>query len=84
MKTAAQIQAEILEKATEDTEFRSRLIADPNKLLKEEMGITIPEGVTVCVHEEDSATAHLVLPRNNRLTEAEMASVSGGIAMIVW
>ena len=29
MKTGAQIQAEILEKAAEDTEFRSRLVADP-------------------------------------------------------
>ena len=42
------------------------------------MGVTIPEGMTVRVHEEDSATAHLVLPRSKRLTEAEMASVSGG------
>ena len=78
MKTGAQIQAELLEKAAADTEFRSRLLADPNKLLKEELGVTVPEGVTVRVHEEDSATAHLVLPRSDRLTEAELASVSGG------
>ena len=78
MKTAAQIQAELLEKAAEDTEFRSRLLTDPNTLLKEELGVTVPEGMTVCVHEEDSTTAHLVLPRSNRLTEAELASVSGG------
>ena len=78
MKTAAQMQAELLEKAAEDTEFRSRLLTDPNTLLKEEMGVTVPEGMTVRVHEEDSATAHLVLPRSNRLTEAELASVSGG------
>ena len=83
MRTAAQIQAEILEKASEDTEFRSRLVADPNKLLQEEMGIAVPEGVTVCVHEEDSSTAHLVLPRSGRLSEAEMASASGGM-IVVW
>lgn len=78
MKTAAQMQTEILNKAADDTEFRARLLGDPNRVLEEELGVTIPEGLTVHVHEEDSATAHLVLPRSNRLTEAEMASVSGG------
>lgn len=78
MKTAAQMQAEILDKAAEDAEFRARLLDDPNEVIKEELGVTIPEGVTVHVHEEDGATAHLVLPRSARLTEAEMASVSGG------
>ena len=78
MKTATQIQTDILNKADEDSEFRARLLDDPNNVLKDELGVTVPEGVTVHVHEENSATAHLVLPRSNRLTEAELASVSGG------
>ena len=30
------------------------------------------------VHEETGTTSHLVLPRSDRLTDAELASVSGG------
>ncbi len=78
MKTAEQMQAELLAKAAEDVEFRARLLDDPHNVLKEELGVTIPEGLTVHVHEEDSTAAHLVLPRSNRLTDAEMARVSGG------
>ncbi|MDD9984596.1 MAG: NHLP leader peptide family RiPP precursor [Gammaproteobacteria bacterium] len=78
MKTATQMQTEILAKAAEDMEFRARLLDDPNNVLEEELGVTIPEGLTVHVHEEGSTAAHLVLPRSDRLTEAEMASVSGG------
>ena len=84
MKTIAKMQAELLDKASGDTELRERLLDDPNHVLKEELGVTIPEGVTVHVHEEDSKTAHLVLPRSNRLTDAEMASVSGGGIGVDW
>ena len=84
MKTAAQMQTELLEKVGMDAELRARLLDNPNQTLSEELGVTVPEGVTVHVHEEDSATVHLVLPRSNRLTEAEMASVSGGSSMLFW
>lgn len=78
MRTAAQMQADLLAKAAEDMEFRARLLDDPHNVLKEELGVTVPEGLTVHVHEEDSTAAHLVLPRSSRLTDAEMAAVSGG------
>ena len=84
MKTATQMQTDILNKAAEDSEFRARLLDDPNNVLKDELGVTVPEGLTIHVHEEDNATAHLVLPRSNRLTQSEMASVSGGLSIVVW
>ena len=84
MKTTAQLQAELHDRAAEDAGFRARLLDDPGSVLREELGVTIPDGVTVHVHEEDGANAHMVLPRSARLSEAEMASVSGGTSMLFW
>ncbi len=82
MKTYKQMRAEIIEKATTDMEFRSRLLDDPASALEGELGIPVPDGLNIRVHEEDSSTAHVVLPRSNRLTDSEAASVSGGV--FVW
>ncbi|MCY4541602.1 MAG: NHLP leader peptide family RiPP precursor [Rhodobacteraceae bacterium] len=79
MKTSKQMMAEIIEKATTDMEFRSRLLDDPANALEGEMGVTVPKGLNIRVHEEDSNTAHVVLPRKSQLSESEAASVSGGL-----
>ncbi|MCY4542344.1 MAG: NHLP leader peptide family RiPP precursor [Rhodobacteraceae bacterium] len=82
MKTSKQMRAELLKRAAMDMEFRSRLLDDPRRTLESEMGVTVPEGLDVRVHEEDSETAHLVLPRSSRLSDSEAASVSGGVYRI--
>ena len=78
MTTATEMKDRILSKADEDGDFRARLIADPRAAISSEIGATIPDGFDVAVHEDSATTSHLVLPPSPKLTEAELAQVSGG------
>ena len=72
MATATEMRDRILSRADEDSEFRARLIADPKAAVASEVGISMPEGFDVVVHEDSATTAHLVLPPSPKLTEAEL------------
>ena len=76
--TASEIRDQLIAQAEDDDDFRARLLEDPKAILKEEYGIAIPESLNLYVHEDDTTSAHLVLPRSKRLTENELAAVSGG------
>lgn len=76
--TRSEVEAAILAKAADDDGFRTRLLADPASTLKNELGLSIPEGYEVEVHEETGTTAHMVLPQSSRLSEAELTGVAGG------
>ena len=78
MTTATEMKNAILSRAAEDGEFRARLIADPKAAISAEVGMAIPEGFAVVVHEDSATTAHLVLPPSPQLTEAELEAVAGG------
>ena len=84
MTTATELKTQILTKAAEDGDFRTRLIADPRAAISAETGVTIPEGFNVAVHEDSATTAHLVLPPSPALTEAELAVVAGGHHTGLW
>ena len=84
MTTATDLRAQVLTRAAEDGEFRASLIADPKAAIASAVGTTIPDGFDVVVHEDSATTAHLVLPPSPRLTDDELKSASGGIAMFVW
>ena len=84
MTTATDLRDRILSKAEEDSEFRAHLIADPKAAISAEVGASIPEGFNVVVHEDSATTAHLVLPPSPKLSEAELETATGGIAMIIW
>ena len=75
--TTTELRDQLFAKAAESEEFRSRLIADPREVLSDDYGIVLPENLKLHVHEEDATTAHLVLPRSKKLTEAELESASG-------
>ncbi len=77
MTTAAELKKQILGKASEDGEFRTRLIADPKGAIASEIGAALPDGFEVVVHEEGATTAHLVLPPSPELTDAELEMVAG-------
>ena len=77
MMTATELKTQILTKAAEDDDFRTRLLTDPKAAISAETGVTIPQGATV-VHEDSTTTAHLVLPPSPALTEAELEKVAGG------
>ena len=78
MTTATELRDRILDRAAEDEEFRANLIADPRAAVLAELGTTLPDGFDVVVHEDSATTAHLVLPRSEALTEAELAHAVGG------
>ena len=76
--TMSEMKAHIMTRATEDGEFRAKLLADPKPVISAELGVTIPEGFTIQVHENSAATAHMVLPMSEQLTEEDLAQVAGG------
>ena len=79
MNTPSEIRARLMDKAVEDADFRTRLLGDPKAAIGQELGVTIPESMSIEVHEESDTTAHLVLPPNSRLSESDLREVAGGI-----
>ncbi len=77
MTTATELKDQILSKAAEDGDFRSRLISDPKAAISAQTGTTIPEGFNIVVHEDNATTAHLVLSPSAELTDVELKTVSG-------
>ena len=75
--TASELRDRLIAQAGEDDEFRARLLADPKATLREDYGLDLPESLNLHVHEDDLTTAHLVLPRSKKLTEAELQAASG-------
>ncbi len=52
----------LLAQAMKDEAWRQQLLSDPKPLLERELGMQIPPGVSIQVHEDTSTTMHLVLP----------------------
>lgn len=66
-------------KSLTDSDFRRRLIDDPAATLRDELGVALPDGFTLHVHEDDGvSSAHIVLPPPTELTEGELERVAGG------
>ena len=77
--TMSEMKAHIMKRATEDGEFRAKLLADPKPVISAELGVPIPERFTIHVHEDDGTSAHLVLPLSDHLTDEELAEIAGGV-----
>ena len=78
MQSARDMRMKVVGKAIEDADFRARLMSDPKGVIGAELGVTIPDTMTIEVHEEAPETAHLVLPPESRLSEADMRTAGGG------
>ena len=78
METPKEMRMKIVGRATEDADFRARLLSDPKGAIGQELGVTIPESLSIGVHEESGTTAHLVLPPDSRLSESDLQAVAGG------
>ena len=77
-RTMTELRTHLVEKAATDEAFRARLLADPHAAIQEELGLTVPPGFTIEVHEDVEDTSHLVLPPVARLAEAELEQAAGG------
>ena len=78
MDTRESLLDKLVEKVEEDSDFHGRLLANPRSALKEDFGIEVPEDVNVVVHQDDSRTAHIVLPDSTELTDAQLQQAAGG------
>ena len=79
METANEMRARVVEKAVADDGFRAQLKADPKAALRDALGVNIPDGIRVEVHEERADVAHLVLPPGSGLSEGELEQARGGV-----
>ena len=78
MTSGAEIREHILGRATDDAEFRTRLVADPKTVLNEEFGVSLPDSFNISVHEDNSTHVHLVLPPTGALDPAALEEVRAG------
>ncbi len=78
-RSMTELREHLIEKAANDEAFRARLLADPNAAIEEELGLTVPAGLTIKIHEDLADTSHLVLPPVARLAEADMKRAAGGV-----
>lgn len=72
--------ASVVRRATEDPDFRERLLTNPTATLSELLGDAIPDDVEVVVVENTSTRIHILLPDENLAGGEEdvMARVSAG------
>ena len=77
MLVESEIRAHVAMKATDDSEFRAQLIADPKGTVEQECGITFPDSYTFHVFEETATDTYMVLPLS-QLSKQELEGVSGG------
>ena len=52
----------IVRRAIEDAAFRRSLLASPRKAIEAALGLPVPKGVKVRIHEDTPDKVHLVLP----------------------
>ena len=78
MKSADEMREHLCTRATEDPEFRARLLTSPKSVIQQELSVEIPEAFEINVHEDGPTTAHLVLPQPAILSEADMQVARGG------
>ena len=77
------MEAQLIAKAWADEAFMEELRTDPRAAVAKELGVTLPEGVTVEVHEEkpEHQVLHLVIPPKpglGELADEELDAVAGG------
>lgn len=79
MRSGDEMQQLIVEKSAMDADFRAQLLADPKTAISQELGITIPESITVKIHQSDMQTVHLALPPDPNMTEEQLEAISAGL-----
>lgn len=79
MRSGDEMLQQIVGKSAVDADFRRQLISDPKGTISEELGITIPDSMTIKVHESDMQTVHLALPPDPNITEEQLEAISAGL-----
>jgi hypothetical protein len=75
---------QIVTKASQDDNFRKRLLAEPATTMQE-FGFKLPDGVQLRVLENTDEVVYLTLPakpREGELSDADLEGVAGGLVVI--
>lgn len=79
MRSGDQMLQQIIEKSAVDEQFRQALLANPKMTISNELGVTIPDSMTIKIHESDMQTVHLALPPDPNITEEQLEAISAGL-----
>ena len=79
MRSGQEMLQRIVDKSALNAEFRQQLLANPKATVCQELGITMPETMTIQVHESDMQTVHLALPPDPNITEEQLEAISAGL-----
>lgn len=80
------IRRRIVQRSTEDDNFRAQLLRDPKATIEQEVGVSLPAEIEICVVEETAQTVYLVLPTStpapdtshDELSDRDLENVAGG------
>jgi hypothetical protein len=84
IKNHSNAWGQIIAKAWADEKFKTRLLANPAAVLKEQ-GLKIPPGCQVKIVEDTDKVVHLTLPAKSstdELSEDELENIAGGTSVI--
>ena len=70
MRSADEMVQQVVEKSASDSDVRQQLLSNQKPTICDELGITIPESMTIQVHESDMQTVHLA-PRRRLIEVAD-------------
>jgi hypothetical protein len=69
--------SDLIKRAWQDAEFKRMLLADPRTTIEEVLGITLPAGLHIHVHEQAPTDLHLILPMPPEDSQWARVSESG-------
>ena len=79
MRSGEAMLQQIAEKSALDEDFRQALLTNPKATISQELGIDIPESMTIKVHQSDMQTVHVALPPDPNITEEQLEAISAGL-----
>ena len=74
--------AYLVSRASEDNDFRERLLANPRKTIENAFGVTLTDDHQIFVHEDSHRETHIVLPPRGKFSEEEREIAKTGAASL--
>ena len=72
------LSTRVAERAAADPAFRAYLITDARAAISSVLGVEIPEGVEITVHESTPTHVHLAVPPYEPASDDDLGAISGG------
>ena len=82
MNSPIDLESRILQKAGEDSDFRERLLAEPQATIEGELGVALAADHRILVLEDTDAAIHLVLPPKSKRSAEEREAARTGAASL--